>query len=313
MGFDQDSLLTIVNIGWIQPRTLVCILHQPHLRGDVMYQDIAVVMTGSDGDERALDHGILLASHFSTRLAPLQIVELPQPAYNAWSVMADPRTEKLYEAQRQDATRQAGIARAKLREVAVDTTDVRVVEALYLSAWEAAARECYSTDLIVVGKSDQPEVSRRQAQGIATLLMQSGLPTLVTPAHGPALGLPRKIVIGWRSSPEACRALHDALPLLREAESVDVLAYDDDADPQESARRQALIEHLTRHGVTARSIAQKSRGMDIASLLFAHAEKEEADLLVVGAYGHSRFREWAFGGVTREVLQNARMPVLLSH
>lgn len=278
-----------------------------------MYQDITVVMTGSDGDERALDHGILLASHFNNRLSPLQVVDLPQPPYNNWSVMADLYTVKLYEAQRQEAARKASLAQAKLREVVINKADVRLVEALYLGVWEAAARECFSTDLIVVGKSDKPEVIHRQAQGIATLLMRSGLPTLVTPAHGPSLGMPRKIVVGWRPSREACRALHDALPLLREAESVDVLAYDDDADPQELTRRQALIEHLVRHGVTAHSIALKSKGMDIASLLFAHAEKQEADLLVVGAYGHPRIREWAFGGVTREVLLNARMPVLLSH
>jgi len=278
-----------------------------------MYQDIAVVMTGSNGDGRALDSGILLATHFQTRLSPLQIVELPEPPYNAWSIMADPRTEKLYETQRQGAANRATLAQAKLRDVAIDTTDVRVVEALNLSAWEAAARECFSTDLIIVGKSDQPDGMQRQAQGIATLLMLSGTPILVASAHGPSFALPRKIVVGWRPSREACRALHDALPIMREAESVDVMAYDDDADPQAPDRLRALIEHLSRHGVRARAIAEKSKGVDIASLLFAHAEKEEADLLVVGAYGHTRFREWAFGGVTREVLLNARIPVLLSH
>lgn len=279
-----------------------------------MYRDIAIAMMGSDGDERALEFGIALAEHFDAKLLPMQVVELPQPTYNAWEIMTDPRIEKVHDKLRHKAQEMADRAHAKISQSQVSSSEVCLVEALYQTAWEAVAKECFAADLIVVGRSGDPAAASRQAQGLASLLMQSGLPILIVPSQAPASSMvPRKIVVAWHSSREARRALNDALPLLHEVESVEMLSYDSDTDSKDPMRRHALIEHLARHGVTAHSTAQGSKGMDIASLIFAHAKKTGADLVVAGAYGHSRFREWAFGGVTREMLLNAPIPVLMSH
>jgi len=165
----------------------------------------------------------------------------------------------------------------------------------------------------VVGRSSELGLYPFQAQGLATAIMQSGLPVLIAPNNDRLLMTPKRAVVAWHPSREACRALHDALPILRGLESVDLLSYDDDTEPLGPMRRQALVENLTRHGVKARSVAQASRGVDIASLIVSHAEKSGADLVVAGTYGHSRLREWAFGGVTRELVWNASLPVLMSH
>jgi nucleotide-binding universal stress UspA family protein len=107
--------------------------------------------------------------------------------------------------------------------------------------------------------------------------------------------------------------LHDAIPLLRDAKSVDVLIYDDDTGSPGKTKQENLIEHLASHDVKAKVIARRSRGIDIGSLILSHAEKCDADLVVAGGYGHSRFREWALGGVTRELINASRIPLLLSH
>lgn len=277
-----------------------------------MYKDISVVMTGSDGDDHALKLSIPLARHFNARLLPWQVVELPEPAYNTWAIVPDPRAERVHEKLRHTAADLAGRAQALLAEAKADSRHVHVIEALYISAWEAATRECFGSDLIVVCKPNRPETIRRHAQGIATLLLQSGRPVLVIPAEAPLPVPPKNILVAWRPGAEATRALHDALPFLQAADAVQIVAYDD-VDVHEPERRHALLNHLRRHGVNATSFASESQGADLTGLIFAHARKAHADLIVAGGYGHSRWREWALGGVTQDLLLSARTPVFLSH
>jgi len=277
-----------------------------------MYKDISVVMTGSDGDDHALRLSVPLARHFNARLLPWQVVELPDPAYNTWAVVPDPGAERVHEKLRHAAAELAGHAQALLTDAKADARDVHVVEALNVSAWEAATRECFGSDLIVVGKPDQPAMLRQHAQGIATLLLQSGRPVLVIPEESSLPAPPRNVLVAWRPAAEAARALHDALPFLQSAETVQIVAYDD-MDAHEPERRHALLNHLRRHGVNATSFADESQGADLTGLLFAHARKANADLIVAGGYGHSRLREWALGGVTQYLLTTSRIPVFLSH
>jgi len=278
-----------------------------------MYRNIAVAMMGNDGDERALDQGIALSRHWGSHLTPMQFVELTQPSYGAWSLSLDPRIVELHEGQRQEAQARVDRAAEKIRQAHVHASDVRLVESLYQSPWDAVSKECFSADIIVIGRSNELALYPIQAQGLATVIMQSGLPVLVVPNNGRLLTTFKKAVVAWHPSREACRALHDALPILLGCESVELLSYDGDTDPLDPMRRQALVENLRHHGVKARSIAHGSQGIDIASLIVSHAEKAGADVVVAGTYGHSRLREWAFGGVTRELLWNAPLPVLMSH
>lgn len=277
-----------------------------------MYKDISVVMTGTDGDDHALKLSIPLARHFNARLLPWQVVELPDPSYNTWAIVPDPSVERVHEKLRHAAAELAGHAKALLTEAKADSRDVHVVEALYVGAWEAATRECFGSDLIVVGRPDRSEMLRRHAQGVATLLLQSGRPVLMIPAEASLPAPPKSILVAWRPAAEATRALHDALPFLQAAEAVHIMAYDD-MDAHEPERRHALLNHLRRHGVNATSIAGESQGADLTGLIFAHARKVHADLIVAGGYGHSRLRERVLGGVTQDLLLISRAPVFLSH
>src|SRR5206468_1617267 len=140
-------------------------------------------------------------------------------------------------------------------------------------------------------------------------------PVLVLPYAGRFETVGRRVLVGWNARREAARAVHDALPLLRQAESVTVLAIDPVRGAHGHGEEPAadLALHLARHGLQVTARQTDSAGLDPADVLLNTAADEGADLIVVGGYGHSRVREVVLGGVTRRLLRTATVPVLISH
>jgi nucleotide-binding universal stress UspA family protein len=122
-----------------------------------------------------------------------------------------------------------------------------------------------------------------------------------------------KIAIGWDGSRAAARAVADALPICALAASVELVTITDEKDMEPGAAPSDLRRHLSTHGVEAHAVDVPARGLDAGSALLRHCQATGADLLVMGAYGHSQFREFVLGGATRSVLAEAALPVLLSH
>jgi nucleotide-binding universal stress UspA family protein len=196
--------------------------------------------------------------------------------------------------------RLAGSRRTEWRE-----QRVRPGQAMY-----HAAR---SADLIVAGGMEQSERLAGRAADIGELAIRTGRPVLVAPV-GCTSCVAERIVIAWKDTREARRAAWDAMPFLVGAAEVLVLAIcedDDLVDALESAAEVALS--LSRHGVAAHGDAQKKDDCGVAGTLTKRANAMGADLVVAGAYGHSRFGEWTFGGVTRDMLTHPRHFMLLSH
>ncbi|MBV1706850.1 MAG: universal stress protein [Hyphomicrobiales bacterium] len=144
------------------------------------------------------------------------------------------------------------------------------------------------------------------------LLMGGGAPLLLVPGTWNDK-VPAHILVAWDGSTAATRAVRDAMPLLRAAEMVRVVAVTGEKDISHNANGTDLAAHLTRHGctVTVDVISLKPGG--VAASLMAHAEATGADLLVMGGYGHSRLREFVLGGVTRDFFRWGRLPVLMAH
>jgi len=166
-------------------------------------------------------------------------------------------------------------------------------------------------DLIVASAAKPGDDLRRTARP-ETLIMESGLPVMVL---GP--GVERveaeSIVIGWKDTRETRRAVGDALPLLKGARSVALVAVaEDEAAPPSEASLADVVGRLARHGVSAQHQIVRQTGGAVSADLAAAAQARGADLLVLGAYGRSRVREWAFGGVTRELLSTPGRAVLFS-
>ena len=170
------------------------------------------------------------------------------------------------------------------------------------------------SDLVVVGQTD---VTRR-VPGVADdfpqqVLLHSGAPVLVVPYVGTFATVGRNVVVGWKDTREAARALRDALPLLADAERVHLLEVTElPAPPESRASLAAATAWLESHGLPVQSEHDGEFG-DVGDRLLSRAADLAADLIVVGGYGHSRLREWALGGVTRQLLRQMTVPTLLSH
>jgi nucleotide-binding universal stress UspA family protein len=175
-------------------------------------------------------------------------------------------------------------------------------------AGDLLAEAAHGADLTVVAQEGGAGLDAALGpQPIHHVILSAGGPVLVLPRAGLGATLGQRVVVAWNGSREAARAAKDALPFLTAAESVTLIAAGEDA----SASLDAGTALLKRHGAKV-ATRQVEPGLGQGATLLDAAMAEGADLLVMGAYGHSRLREIVLGGATREVLRSARLPVLLS-
>ncbi|HET7198230.1 MAG TPA: universal stress protein [Burkholderiales bacterium] len=195
----------------------------------------------------------------------------------------------------------------------IQKTEWRRSERSLLSATRLSARYA---DLVVVGQPDPERAAEERIPGtfVEELVLSAGRPVLVVPYAGRFPRLGTRVLVAWNASREAARALTDALPLLRRAGSVEVVAFEPQrAGADHGAEPGADIAlYLARHGVKV-SAARQQAGIDVGSQILSRAADSDADLIVMGAYGHSRAREIVLGGATRSLLQAMTVPVLMAH
>jgi nucleotide-binding universal stress UspA family protein len=145
------------------------------------------------------------------------------------------------------------------------------------------------------------------------LVLGVGRPVLVVPRYGTFERLGKRVLIAWNGSREATRAVQDALPILERATKVTVLSVDPEGESQPRIPSADIALHLARHGIAAEAASTSSVDIGVGNALLSRAADLGADLIVMGAYGHSRMREMVLGGATRHLLQHMTVPVLMSH
>jgi nucleotide-binding universal stress UspA family protein len=173
-----------------------------------------------------------------------------------------------------------------------------------------AVEQARAADLVIVGRHGLAD-GDPGLMGVdpGALLMEVGRPVLVAPPGVDRLAA-KRIVVAWKDTREARRAVHDALPFLVRAEQVHVAV----ADPE--ARREGAADiaaYLTGHGASVATHLLHRPEIGVADEILRLARREDADLVVMGAYGHSRLREWILGGATRDMLQGTSLCCLMSH
>ncbi len=175
------------------------------------------------------------------------------------------------------------------------------------------ANEGRAADLLVAAIEPGVDIFSRSSEiDVSDLLMRSGHPILMTPPGATGLKLTRALVC-WKDSREARRAIADALPILKLSQAVDVVELVSEHEIEATRGRLAEVgDWLHRHDVEPNCLATPLSGAEPTHLA-AIAKDLEADLIVAGAFGHSRLREWAVGGVTRDLLVKAERCTLLSH
>jgi nucleotide-binding universal stress UspA family protein len=180
----------------------------------------------------------------------------------------------------------------------------------------ALVRHAHCSDLVLLGQPDPDQADyllrRDMVEGV---VLQSARPTLIVPYAGRFGDVGQRVMVAWDDSREAARAVTDALPLLRRAAHVQVVAWQEpglQGDVPLAERLGALRQWLAWHGVVAETAVEAS-SVAVAEAMLSRAADLEADLLVMGAYGHMRWTERMLGGATRGLLDAMTVPVLMSH
>jgi nucleotide-binding universal stress UspA family protein len=279
-----------------------------------MIRDILVSLQFNQSDAAALDAAAALAAAHDAQVIVLATVACPVPMATEWGLAAMPLSQADFERIRDDVARDGEAARQRVEQAGA-ACELRVVETLASWPEDVAALHGRHADLCVIGGPVDDARGSRFPLQFSALLMHSGRPVLLVPQRTCLLVPPRRVVLAWQPRREASRAIHDALALLPRDARVDVLCVDPQVGELQHGQQPGadIGRHLARHGLQVTVELEESRGRSVGAVIIDHAATKRADLVVMGGYGHARWREQLLGGATRSVLEQATMPVLFGH
>jgi nucleotide-binding universal stress UspA family protein len=274
-----------------------------------MYRDILVHVDGGTAARRRVQFAFDLATRTCARVTGLHVTppaEVP-PRFKP-SLVAGVAVEISSR-----LTLDASAAAAIFREEAVRRMpDSSWFEAEGDVAKGIAARARYS-DVVIIGQYERQGSPETHPLPVAHVVhLRCGRPVLVVPASARLSG-PSRIAIAWDGSRESVRAMHDALPLLRQSRSVQIMTLSGSRTEDREDAGECLAAHLSNHGVPVESNVLGSRSTKEHELRLRRIEEDEFDLLVMGGYSRAMWREFVFGGTTQSILLTSKVAVFVSH
>ena len=271
-------------------------------------KNILLHLTEDPRNDARIEAAIGLAQRHDSQITAFFVTMPPQvPAYVMAYIPADVIERQVADARAAaEKQKQALLERCRREGVPVewrqsdgDPRELMAIHARY-------------ADLVVVG---QPGVGDEAIYGTEQLaeelVLTAGRPLLCIPYAGRFAKIGDRVLLAWNATREATRAVHDAMPILVKASKV--IVYSVNADGRTHIPGADIAAHLARHGVKAEAHHTVARDIDIGDALLSAVADHTVDLLVMGAYGHSRVRELALGGATRSILAQMTVPALLSH
>lgn len=277
------------------------------------YKSLLCVISDWDHCQPALSHGVALAKAEDAHLEVLCLgVDLTQVTSYYAGANALILQETISRAL-QDAEALKAQVEAALTGEAIVWSTCTSAAALPDIGRHIAARSRFA-DLVILSHPYGEHVGPEHEPVTEAALFEGKAPVMVVPNKGGSAVDPKKIVIGWNESSEAMAAVRAALPILKRASLVNITVIDPPIhSPNRSDPGGMLSQFLSRHGVTAEITVLSKTMPRISDILMRHAIDGQADMIVMGAYGHSRLREAIFGGATRDMLEEAKCPLFLAH
>jgi nucleotide-binding universal stress UspA family protein len=275
-----------------------------------MIKDVMVRLDGTSADEVRLAAADDIAEYFDSHIIGLFLNVLPffvPPEAEGAAALA---SVQMLERAREFGDETEAMLTKRLR-LLQKPVELRRFDVFSDTIGEIAAHEARSADTFV---GLRPNGSSREPENIVeAVLFGSGRHLFLLPEREPVAHVFGHILIAWNESREAARAVAEAMPYLRKAEKVSVIVVDDD-EPVESQAviGRDLIEHLLHHGVGGGLVHVRKSG-PVGSTLVAEARQRQADLVVMGGYGHSRLRQWLLGGATFDMMHHSPVPLLVAH
>ena len=272
---------------------------------------LLVHLDHSSGCKNRLETGFELAKRFDAELRGIFVVpDIIIPAYVEAQIsvelMADISEKAIARAREQITTYQA------MADDAEVTMQFEVVEGQLTPILREHSK--YS-DLLLLGQ-DNPDDPDNTSHALADdLLLEGACGCLVIPHSGEISAPGKRILVAWNASRESARAVREAMPFLTRAEQVVVLSSEPDGSQQSSehAHAREIASYLAAHGIDSVSSGISDVDLSPADAIMAQATSMDADLIVMGAYGHMRLREIILGGATRDLLKQVPVTLLLAH
>lgn len=279
------------------------------------FKDIAVFFDTSETGLRVLDRAVSLASAQQGHLIALTSARPDESVPAASFARGNAIQEVIRRSSASAAARllKAGQSLARIAaEHGVDDVEFRII-APTESAGETTLHTLHC-DLLVIGEHAPPGAPA--SWSLDHVLERVGVPVLILPDGWSGSGVGQRITVAWNASRQARRAVADAMPLLVGAQEVHLLIVDahrQDADVHGEEPGADTAAYLARHGARVELQRIESHGLPIAEAIKEQALRNQADLLVFGAYSRSRMREAVFGGTTRTLLSGTPLPLFVSH
>jgi len=253
-----------------------------------------------------------LAADFRAHLAGICVLRRPElPGYVRSAEIAEMIAQRARDAEaRVKAARDMLLQRLSSQGL---SGECRVVEG---EVEDLAAVHGRYADLLIVSQPDPGAPHSAEAmQEIQSVIFAAGRPLLLVPYIGKAKTFGTHVLVAWNASREATRAVTDALPLLKRAGKVTVMVVRPRADAKAHGDVPGadIAAYLARHGVKVEVSVEEGEGIEVGELMLSRVADLNVDLVVMGAYSHSRLRQWILGGATRTMLESMTVPVLMSH
>lgn len=278
-----------------------------------MYRRITVHLDHGFDCTRRTALALGLAKRHKAELVGVYASSAPPQYYYGESVMMSRTLNimKNLQAQNRGAVQNAFLEAATAADVPA------VVRAGESSPSATVALHGRASDLIIVSQQNRDDVeAAHENEFVEQTLLTAGRPVMVLPSSGDFPVVGDRVLLCWDGSREAARALADAAPLLQGASHVVVLTMDEGAATRnvESIPFEDLATYCVAHGIPAPDHVRRDiKGVGVGSTILNAAADYSADLIVMGAYGHSKFREWAMGGATASILKSMTVPIMFSH
>ena len=275
------------------------------------YKSLLVHLNRAERCEAVLDTAIDLARRYNMHLIGLYLRPRIQSALTIDSLgHANILVDEVAAEHKNETTIRATFERMTTGQPW--TSEWRAVAATLPDFAGNALEHAHVADLVVASQSDPEWEQSSRLDFPERLILESGRPVLLVPYVGNYREIGRTIVIAWKPGRESARAVFNAIPILKTANSVHILQI---AERRREAIAPAigLASALVRHGIKAELQSSQAVDHSICSELLSRLADLSADLLVMGAYGHTRLREYVFGGATRDITHSMTVPTLFSH
>jgi nucleotide-binding universal stress UspA family protein len=271
-----------------------------------MYRTILVHVDLQPGSTERIRLAADLARQFEAKLIGLTAA-LPRPPVEA--ITAGVMDASFVELERNEIRAEFVKAEQTFKAVTAEVPVEAEWRALETFPVVAMADSASAADLVVVGRIAGHRDGDYRTVNVGELLIRAGRPVLVVPPGIASLAV-RSIMVAWKNIRESRRAISDALPLLKRAETITVVEV---REAEEASSVADIGTFLSAHGINFRAEMIERDGSKVEDQLSSFAERMPSDLVVAGGYGHSRIRELVFGGVTRRLITRFVVPCLLRH